>query len=265
MFITIQKETDAGIYRVGRQGGRDLVGAHALQLPRPERRDADQRYRPRGHVHRADERAGREAVLPHLLRDDGERDGHAVRLSAVVALRRERRDLRVRQRVHPVGGRAAPPRRREAQDLLSALGLPRRLPVPGLHAARGEARLPGRRHRQGAARHRRRRVPRQPGDARRGHRLAQPVLGDLRRDGDEPDAVGRRRGAAERAVGLELPGVRRRRLWPRQGDRREDRRLGADLPAVVGQGFQESRRSTNISRSMCAARTASATASASRS
>ena len=121
--------------RVRRQGGGDVVGAHALQLHGPERGDADQRYRPGGDVHRADERAGREADLPHVLRDDGERDGHAVRLSAVVALRRERRDLRVRQRAHPLGGRAASPRPRQAQDVLSALGLPARLPVPGLHAA----------------------------------------------------------------------------------------------------------------------------------
>ena len=208
--------------RVRRQGGGDLVGAHALQFPRPERRDPDQRYRSRGDVHRADERARREADLPHLLRDDGERDGHAVRLSAVVALRRERRDLRVRQRADPLGERAGPSRHREDQGVLSALGLSRRLPVPGLHAARGEARLPGRHHRQGAARRRLRRIPRQPGDARRGDRLAQPVLGDVRRDGDESGAVGRRRRAAERAVGLELPRVRRRRLRARS--RRSSRR-----------------------------------------
>ena len=78
VFITIQKETDAGCLRVRRQGGGDLIGDHALQFPRPERRDAGERSRPRDHVHRADECAGREAVLPRLLRDDGERDGHAV-------------------------------------------------------------------------------------------------------------------------------------------------------------------------------------------
>ena len=97
------------------------------------------------------------------------------------------------------------------------------------------------RHRQGAAHHRRRRVPRQPGDARRDHRLAEPVLGAHRRDGDESFALGRRRGAAERAIRRELSGVRRRRLWPGQGDRREDRGVGADLSAVVGQGFRQSR------------------------
>ena len=37
IYITIQKETDAGIYRVRRQGGGDRVGADALQFPRPER------------------------------------------------------------------------------------------------------------------------------------------------------------------------------------------------------------------------------------
>ena len=76
-----------------------------------------------------------------------------------------------------------------------AVRVPRRLPVPGLHAACGQARLPGRGDRQGAAHHRRRRIPRQPGDARRDHRLAKPVLGAHRCDGDESDALGRRRCA----------------------------------------------------------------------
>ena len=53
--------------RVGRQGGGDRLGDHPLQFPRPERRDADQRHRPRGDVHHADERARREAYLPQLL------------------------------------------------------------------------------------------------------------------------------------------------------------------------------------------------------
>ena len=41
-----------------------------------------------------------------------------------------------------------------------------------------------RRHRQGLARRRLRRIPRQPGDARRDHRLAASVLGADRCDGD---------------------------------------------------------------------------------
>ena len=61
-----------------------------------------------------------------------------------------------------------------------------------------------------------------------------------RRHGDESDAVGQRRGAAEPAVGVELSRVRRRRLRARQGDRRQDRRLVADLSAVLHQGFQKS-------------------------
>ena len=36
VFITIQKETDAGIYVLRRQGGGDFVGAHPLQFSRPE-------------------------------------------------------------------------------------------------------------------------------------------------------------------------------------------------------------------------------------
>ncbi len=51
----------------------------------------------------------------------------------------------------PVGGRAAPSRSRQAQDILPAVGLPAGLSVPGLHPACGQARFPGRRHRQGAA------------------------------------------------------------------------------------------------------------------
>ena len=79
-----------------------------------------------------------------------------------------------------------------------------------------------------------------------------------------PDAVGRRRRVAQRAVGIELPRVRRRSVWTGQGNRGEDRRLGAHLPPVFGQGLQKSGRSINTSRNMCAARTASVTRSASR-
>ena len=57
VFITIQKETDAGIYVSGAKVVATSSAHHALQLPRPERGDADQRHRSRGHVHRADERA----------------------------------------------------------------------------------------------------------------------------------------------------------------------------------------------------------------
>ena len=72
-------------------------------------------------------------------------------------------------------------------------------------------------------------------------RLAQSVLGTHRRHGGKSHALGRRRRAAQRAIGLELSRVRRRRLRPGQGNRGEDRRLGAHLPSVVGQGLQKSR------------------------
>ena len=67
VYITIQKDTDAGIYVSGAKVVATVVGADALQFPRPERRGAAARHRSRGDVHRADERAGRETVLPHVL------------------------------------------------------------------------------------------------------------------------------------------------------------------------------------------------------
>ena len=66
-----------------------------------------------------------------------------------------------------------------------------------------------------------------------------------------PTPVGQRRGAAEPAIGLELPRVRRRRLWPHQGDRGKDRRLVADLSAVLGQGFRKPG-DRPLSRAICA-------------
>jgi hypothetical protein len=88
VFITIQKEsTDAGIYV---SGAKVVATSSALTHYnfRPKRGDrADARHRSRGDVHRADEHAGCETDLSRVLRDDGERDGYAVRLSPVVALR----------------------------------------------------------------------------------------------------------------------------------------------------------------------------------
>ena len=94
---------------------------------------------------------------------------------------------------------------------------------------------------QGAARDRRRRVPRQPGDARRDRRLAQLVLVACRtrwRPTRSPGSATRCCRICEPALGL--PRLRARRLSAHQGDHREDRRLGADLPAVVGEGFRQS-------------------------
>ena len=110
-------------HRLGRQGGRHLGGDHALQLHGPELEDGD---RGPGHVadvHGADRRARAEADLPHLLRARGAAQRLAVRLPAVLALRRERRDLHPRQGVRPLGGRVHLPRSGARAELLSALRL----------------------------------------------------------------------------------------------------------------------------------------------
>ena len=190
-------------HRLRRQGGRNLGRDHPLQLHGPELEDRD---RGPGHVadvHGADRRAGAEADLPHVVREGGAAERLAVRLPAVVAVRRERRDLHPRQRVRALGGRVHLPRSRARAELLSALRLHARLPVPGLHALRGEAGFPVRPAGQGAALHRRRRGARQPGATRRGDRLAQPVLVAVQRHGERSRSVGGRRGAAKPA----------RRLW----------------------------------------------------
>ena len=131
--------------RLGRQGGGHQLGAHPLQLPRPEHGPGDHRPGHGGDVHRPHEHARHQADLPRLLR--ARRSSHrlALGLSAHLPLRRERRHLRVRQRVHPLGERDHPPRRGAPEDVLSALGLRQRLHLAGLHAPRREARfhLPG--------------------------------------------------------------------------------------------------------------------------
>ena len=63
--------------RERREGGGDDVDADALQLHREQRRAADQDEAVRVRLHRADRLAGREAVLPAVVRDDGCGDGHA--------------------------------------------------------------------------------------------------------------------------------------------------------------------------------------------
>ena len=70
VFITIQKETDAGIYV---SGAKVVATSSAITHYNFLGQNAAMPINdsgPRGDVHRADERAGREAVLPHLLRDD---------------------------------------------------------------------------------------------------------------------------------------------------------------------------------------------------
>ena len=183
--------------RLRRQGGRHQLGAHALQFPRPEHGPGDHRSEHGGDVHRADEHAGHQADLPAVLRVRRRRHRLALGLSAHLALRRERRDLRFRQRVHPLGERHHPSRHRATEDVLSAIRLLQRLHPARLHAAGGEARFHRRAALQGGARDRRRGVPRRAGADRRGDRLAQSVLVADRRHGVQSGAVGRRRGAAE--------------------------------------------------------------------
>src|SRR5262249_48368609 len=89
VFITIQKETDAGVYVSGAKvvatnsalTHYNFLGQGAGAVPT---HDTDLAI-----IHRTDEGAGCETALPSLLRDDGELRGHAIRLSVVLALRRE--------------------------------------------------------------------------------------------------------------------------------------------------------------------------------
>ena len=163
--------------RERRQGRGDDVDADALQLHRQQRRAADQDEGVRVRLHRADRRARREAVLPAVVRADGGDRGHAVRLPAVEPDGRERFDPRLRQGVRALGKRVRLRRHREGEQLLSAVGLPAALHVPGLHAARRQARLPRRPAAQGRRGDRREGLPRRAGARRRGARVAQPASG----------------------------------------------------------------------------------------
>ena len=199
VYITIQKETDAGIY----VSGAKVVATNSALT----------------HYNFLGQNMGQEITDPamvvmfiapmntpgiklicrHVLRIRRRGDRLALGLSADLALRRERRHLRFRQRLHPVGERLHPSRRRAAEELLSAIGLLQRLHLAGLHAARGQARFHHRAVVQGGARDRRRKLPRRAGADRRSDRLAQSVLVAHRRHGLQSRAVGRRRRAAELA------------------------------------------------------------------
>ena len=147
VYITIQKETDAGIYV---SGAKVVATNSALTHYNFLGQNMGQEINdPRhgGDVHRAHEHARHQAHLPRLLRVGRRRHRLALGLSAHLPLRRERRHLRVRQRLHPLGERVHPSRRRAPEAVLSALGLRQRLHAAGLHAARREARV----HRRPAA------------------------------------------------------------------------------------------------------------------
>ena len=67
VYACVKKETDAGIIRIGCQGGRHLGRDDALQLHGPVVED---RHRGSGHVgdvHGADQRAGPETDLPFIV------------------------------------------------------------------------------------------------------------------------------------------------------------------------------------------------------
>ena len=115
VYITIQKETDAGIYV---SGAKVVATNSALthynflgQNMGQEINDPEHG----GDVHGAHEHARHQADLPAVLRAGRRRHRLAVGLSAHLPLRRERRHLRVRQRLHPLGERVHPSRRRAPQ------------------------------------------------------------------------------------------------------------------------------------------------------
>ncbi len=207
VFITIQKETDAGIVCVGRQGGGDVGRAHALQLPRPERGDADSTTPISAVMFIAPMnlpgmkiicRASYEMIAsvmgtpfdyPLSSRFD-ENDAIFVFDNVLIPWENVlvHRDIEKLKVFFPRSGFLAGYQFQGCTRLAVKLDF---LVRP---------------HRQGAARGGLGRIPRQPGDARRGDRLAQSVLGAVGRDGAQSDAVGRRCGAAERAIGLEPTG-----------------------------------------------------------
>ncbi len=106
--------------RVGREGRRDGLRAHELHVHRASRADPAERQEVRARVHGADQRARREVPLPHVVRDDRDRDVEPVRSAALVAARRERRGVHHGQRVRAVGERVRLRRRREGEQLLPA-------------------------------------------------------------------------------------------------------------------------------------------------
>ena len=198
VYITIQKETDAGIY----VSGAKVVATNSALT----------------HYNFLGQNMGQEINDPAMVvmfiapmdtpgiklicRQSYEfaRRGErlAVGLSADLAVRRERRHFRVRQRVHSLGERVYSSRHRSSEKLLSEVGVLQRLHLAGLHAARREARFPiG--SLQGGARHRRRGISRRAGADWRSSRLAQSILVAHRRHGVQARALGQRRGAAERA------------------------------------------------------------------
>ena len=164
-------------------------------------------------------------------------DGDAVRLSALEPDGRERLDPDLRQGVRAVGERVRLRGHRQGQQLLPALGVSAALHVPGVHAARGQARLPGRTAAEGRRSDRREGLPRRAGAGRRSARVAELLLGPDRRDGadDEPVDAGLR--AAQPRVRAGVPRDGQHRLSEDQGNHREHAGQRAHLSPVERADF----------------------------
>ena len=170
--------------------------------------------------------------------------------------RRERRRVHHGQGAGALGERLRLRRHREGQQLLPAHRLPAALRRPRLHPAGGQARLHRRPAAQGGRGRGHQGLPRRAGQRRRGDRLAQPVLGALRRHGARSEALDRRLRAAEHGSRQRLPDHRHHGLHQGQVHHRADRRVGPDLPQLATRATSRTRRSAPISTATCAAPTA---------
>ena len=200
VYVTIQRETDAGVVVSGAKVVATAAAHDPLQLPRPERGDRDLRPRSGDHVHPADGRARRETDLPQFLRarspttlgspydyplssrfDENDAifvlDNVLIPWENMLVHRDPEKILSFYPRSGFLNGFCFQGCTRFAVKL------------DFICRARGA----------GVARDRRRRVSRQPGDAGRDRLLAQSVLVVVRLHGDQPAALGRRRAVAQSA------------------------------------------------------------------
>ena len=128
VFVSVQKETDGGII----VSGAKVVATSAAithynfmgQSSKTATEDLDMSLMFMVPI----DAPGLKLICRTLLREGGAAERLAVRLSAVVALRRERRDLHPGQGVRPLGGRLHLPRSGAGAELLPAFRLHARLP-----------------------------------------------------------------------------------------------------------------------------------------
>ena len=99
VYMHVEKETDGGLIVSGAKvvATTSTLTHYNFIANNGALADQDQGFRVR--LHCAHDRAGRQAVLPPFLRDDGGGDGQPVRLSAFQPAGRERLDHRLRQSV----------------------------------------------------------------------------------------------------------------------------------------------------------------------